>query len=214
MFTRDCEYDGKTVKHGQQIYENVCGKLACKDEKLAWTFWPNADYLTACYVPPPLSHAFSKSGHHVNDLEVPFHLPHYHNYHDTWLDTHLAVAPALHHHDHHDHHHHDEDHEEPVDHWADFGINYEGHHTIGLPHEGGLHFQNEEQSMENHIHVHPINLQINHEYDRGDHGYYHHEGHVVEEHPGEGGHFMGWGGYHGAPGKAGVDGAGGYGNWL
>lgn len=94
-FHRSCKYNDKTIEHGKQAYEDVCGKLECQDGNLAWYYWPNADYFEECHVPPPLSH-----GHRQHNMNIPVHA-HTHAIHAVGLPCdhgHLHLDPFCHSH--------------------------------------------------------------------------------------------------------------------
>ena len=144
---RQCKYNGKTVEHGKQAYEDICGKLECRDGNLAWYFWPNADYFEECHVPPPLSH-----GHRQHNIDIPVHghthavhavgLPLSHGHHGHHGFHHSHVEPHLHLDPHHQHsmpvnvhidHVHQPEHIDPHPIAVGHGVAHGTGHEIGHP---------------------------------------------------------------------------------
>ena len=141
------------MKHGEEAYKDVCGKLECREGELSWYYWPNADYIPGCHVPAPLAHGHHDHDHHLLDHHCEHGLDCCEHGHDCSYHGHdLHGVDYLHHDDHHlndvpvtvhVHHVHHPEHQEEVHHdLGGYGHEgaYAGHagygHEVGYAHDG------------------------------------------------------------------------------
>ena len=66
---RDCKWHEKVIRHGDEAFRDLCGRLECTDHGMTWYFWANADMIDECHVPLALHRHDHHNRNNEHELE-------------------------------------------------------------------------------------------------------------------------------------------------